>query len=455
MLTTLVEPTRGEAYILGIPLARERDIRARIGLVTADERSFYWRLSGLQNLEFFAALQGVSSQRAMELLEEVGLGGAARQRVSEYSTGMRKRLTIARALLHDPPLLFLDEPTTGLDPQAALALRALILELAESGKTIFLSTHVLSEAEKLCQRIGLLRRGRLVACGTLSELRTSLAWEQRFHIEVSGLPAEAKQTIQAHLGTLQPAPDAPPETVFSVSTQADLAFVLRHIPPENLRAVVPQRPSLEDIFVRVMEKGEWVLPASPTPPTPQTTPPEKPVSAVSSPRLAWLAFLRRDWQIERSYRLAFLLQLARMAFSVGVFYFLGELVNLMQFESLQAYGGDYFAFVLVGLAMSGYFGTALTGVTKSIRREQMLGTLEAVLTTPVRLESVIFGSVLWDYLFTTFHLLLYLGAGAALGRVHLQEINWPAALVVLVLSIVVYSSFGVLSASFIMAFKRG
>ncbi len=485
MLTTLIVPTSGEGRVNGYDLRAERAIKASIGLVTAGERSFYWRLSGLQNLEFFAALHGLPPaarrERALSALEQVGLRQAAGQRVSEYSTGMHKRLAIARALLHRPDILFFDEPTTGLDPQAALALHALILRLAERGKTVFLSTHYLPEAEKLCGRVGILHRGVLRAVGTVAELRREIPWEPRYHVQVDALPEAARRALESRLGGLRPAADAPPETDFTLQGDAALSLALEHIPAPRLRALIPARPSLEEIFAKFTEdhvspRTEYRVqrpPPNPQPVTPNPQPPSSgqppavsgrrsvvsgrhssfriPPSAFTIP----LAFLQRDWRIERSYRLAFLLQLGQMLFSAGVFYFLGELVNGLDLRGLRAYGGDYFAFVLIGLAMRGYFSTALNGFSQSIRTEQTTGTLEAMLTTPARLESLIFGAAGWAYLMTTLQLGLYLGLGAALGRLHLAQANLGAAALTLALSLVTYSSLGVLAASFIMLYKRG
>ena len=499
MLTTLIVPTSGEGRVNGCDLRAERAIKASIGLVTAGERSFYWRLSGLQNLEFFAALHGLPPaarrERALSALEQVGLRQAAGQRVSEYSTGMHKRLAIARALLHRPDILFFDEPTTGLDPQAALALHALILRLAERGKTVFLSTHYLPEAEKLCGRVGILHRGVLRAVGTVAELRREIPWEPRYHVQVDALPEAARRALESQLGGLRPAADAPPETDFTLQGDAALSLALEHIPAPRLRALIPARPSLEEIFAKFTEdhvspRTEYKVqrtppnsqPATPNPQPPsssqssavsrQSSPVHRPPSTVSGqpstvhrhhsafiiPHFSFripLAFLQRDWRIERSYRLAFLLQLGQMLFSAGVFYFLGELVNGLDLRGLRAYGGDYFAFVLIGLAMRGYFSTALNGFSQSIRTEQTTGTLEAMLTTPARLESLIFGAAGWAYLMTTVQLGLYLGLGAALGRLHLAQANLGAAALTLALSLVTYSSLGVLAASFIMLYKRG
>ncbi|HET8605681.1 MAG TPA: ABC transporter ATP-binding protein, partial [Gaiellaceae bacterium] len=152
MLITLLRPTGGSARVLGFDVARQpREVRRRIGYVFGGDRGLYERLSALDNLRYFAELYGVEprAQRARiaELLELVGLTGRERERVEGYSRGMRQRLHIARGLLHDPEVLFLDEPTIGIDPVGARELRATIGTLKEQGKTILLTTHYMFEAD--------------------------------------------------------------------------------------------------------------------------------------------------------------------------------------------------------------------------------------------------------------------------------------------------------------------
>ncbi len=177
IIATLVLPTAGRVTVDGFDVAREADpVKAMIGLGSSDERSFYWRLTGRQNLEFFAAFQGLSHQAACDrieqLREQLGLEALDRP-FGLYSTGMRHRLAIARALLRQPQILLLDEPTRSLDPLAAGALHRLIRDtlVAQMGCTVLLATHNLQEAEELCDRIAVLHEGRLVGCGTLGELR--------------------------------------------------------------------------------------------------------------------------------------------------------------------------------------------------------------------------------------------------------------------------------------------
>jgi len=177
ILATLILPTVGRVTVDGHDVVREADcVRGMIGLASGDERSFYWRLTGRQNLEFFAAFQGLrpsaARDRIEDLREQIGLEALDR-RFGGYSTGMKHRLAIARALLCHPQILLLDEPTRSLDPLVAGVLRHLIRGtlVARMGCTILLATHNLAEAEELCDRIAVLHEGRLIACGTVGELR--------------------------------------------------------------------------------------------------------------------------------------------------------------------------------------------------------------------------------------------------------------------------------------------
>jgi ABC-2 type transport system ATP-binding protein len=171
----------------------ERDtneVRRRIGHVFGGERGLYDRLSGLDNLRYFADLYrvtpGQKARRISELLEVVGLVGQERIRVENYSRGMRQRLHIARGLLHDPRVLFLDEPTIGLDPVAARELRTLIASLAGGGKTVLLTTHYMFEADTLCGRIAVINGGRIVAEGTPEALKARTPTRTIVEIETFG-----------------------------------------------------------------------------------------------------------------------------------------------------------------------------------------------------------------------------------------------------------------------------
>jgi ABC-2 type transport system ATP-binding protein len=174
MLTGRTRPTSGAARIAGMDVTTEMDrIKPLINLVFEDA-NVYERLTGWDNLATFARLYGVPTSRISELLETVGLAEAAKRRVKGYSTGMRQRLIIARALLNSPRVLFLDEPTRGLDPASSRELRDMIQVLARNGTTVVLTTHYMNEADELCDRVAFLKDGKIVALDTPTELKLGL-----------------------------------------------------------------------------------------------------------------------------------------------------------------------------------------------------------------------------------------------------------------------------------------
>jgi len=174
ILSTTVLPDEGTALLAGHRVDVDpAAVRRSIGVSLSEERSWYYRLSGRQNMEFFGALHGLSKpdarRRADELLEDVGLADAADRRFDGYSAGMRARLSLARTLLVDPPVLLLDEPTRALDPLAALDFRRRAMELASDGKAILFATHDLHEAAAVANRVVLLARGRVAAVKAAGE----------------------------------------------------------------------------------------------------------------------------------------------------------------------------------------------------------------------------------------------------------------------------------------------
>ena len=194
ILSCLVTPSEGRATVNGSDVTgNQHRVKASIGLVTSDERSFYWRLSGRENLHFFAALYNVPREkvrvRCASLLEKMEMTAKADQPFMEYSTGTKQRLAIARALLHDPPILFMDEPTRSLDPTAAKHLREFTSKTLnkQEGKTIILATHNLPEAEFLCHRLAILHLAKVRRMGTTEEVRSWGNTRDRYAIEVHGL----------------------------------------------------------------------------------------------------------------------------------------------------------------------------------------------------------------------------------------------------------------------------
>lgn len=179
MLTGRTRPSEGYARVAGCDPATEREkLKPRINLVFEDQ-NLYDRLAGRDNLRFFADLYDVPKSRVDELLETVGLDeAAAKRKVKTYSTGMRQRLIVARALINEPRVLFLDEPTRGLDPTSARELRNLIADLSEQGTTVLLTTHYMEEADELCDRVAFLSAGKIVALDTPQELKLKRAGQK-------------------------------------------------------------------------------------------------------------------------------------------------------------------------------------------------------------------------------------------------------------------------------------
>jgi ABC-2 type transport system ATP-binding protein len=196
MLATLLEPTSGTATVLGFDVVRDaREVRRRMGAVLSDGRSLYWKLTARENLEYFAALYHVppaeEKARIEAALAAVKLDDRADDYVERFSTGMRQRLVLARALLPDPELLLLDEPTVGLDPQSSRDLRDRVRDLKEQGRTVLLTTHYMEEADQLCDRIAIVDHGRVVALDTPGGLKRTIAATEVVHLEIAAGPADA------------------------------------------------------------------------------------------------------------------------------------------------------------------------------------------------------------------------------------------------------------------------
>ncbi|MBN1667857.1 MAG: ABC transporter ATP-binding protein [Anaerolineales bacterium] len=172
ILTGQLRPTSGSARVAGYDVVSQRsELKPRIGVVF-EHQNLYERLSGRDNLFFSARLYNVEKQRVEQVLQQVGLVEKAGQRVKKYSNGMKQRLLIARALLHRPQVIFLDEPTKGLDPGVARTLRNLVSDLRTDGVTVFLTTHYMEEADRLCNRVAILEQGQIVALDTPERLKS-------------------------------------------------------------------------------------------------------------------------------------------------------------------------------------------------------------------------------------------------------------------------------------------
>jgi len=265
MLTTLLIPSAGSASILGLDVVREAEqVRPRIGFIFGGERGLYGRLSGLDNLRYFATLYYVDAQiakqRIHELLELVGLNGRENEKVEGYSRGMRQRLHIARALLHDPEVLFLDEPTMGLDPVGARELRIAVKNLQSARKTILLTTHYMFEADALCQRIAVINKGRIVALDTPEKLKKYVTDLTVVEIEAYGVPPEAIEKIRVlELVDSISIENRDQRQVLVVHTSRGseaIPILVENLKGLKLGRIITREPTLEDAYVRLVGGAE-------------------------------------------------------------------------------------------------------------------------------------------------------------------------------------------------------
>jgi ABC-2 type transport system ATP-binding protein len=250
LLMQLIFPTAGDARILGRPVG-DLDVKRRIGFLP-ENPYFYDYLTAEELLDYFASLYGYPPaerrRRAGRLLDELGLGGERRLQLRKFSKGMLQRVGIAQALLHDPDVVFLDEPMSGLDPLGRRDVRRLILRLRDEGRTIFFSSHILADAEALCSRVAILGQGRLLACGSLGEM---LAFEiHGWELVVAGVPPDRAARLGAAVRRLTPIGDdrLTIELAGSVSPEQAVADLLAA--GGRLISLNPVRDTLEDFFVR-------------------------------------------------------------------------------------------------------------------------------------------------------------------------------------------------------------
>ena len=263
ILSTLLLPTSGRAEVLGLDVATEAlRLRPRIGLVLGGERGLYNRISARENLRYFADLYGVPlaerDARIEAVLGRVGLAEAADRRVEEFSRGMKQKLHLARGILHQPEVLFLDEPTIGLDPKSARETRKLIRSLVADGVTIFLTTHYMFEAEELCQHLAILSRGRIVARDTVAGLRRLVGGDRT--IEVEGYDLEDSDIAQLRL---LPGVSRVLSEEFGPKLRLSLRVRTLETTPLTVRQALPGRPevqvhermtSMEDIYLDLVEE---------------------------------------------------------------------------------------------------------------------------------------------------------------------------------------------------------
>lgn len=268
MLCTLLEPSSGRALVNGYDIqAQANRVRQSLGTVLAGERSIYWKLTARENLEYFAALfhipPKVARRRIAELLERMELTARADELVEKYSTGMKQRVAISKALLADPPILLLDEPTLGLDPQAARKVRELVAELKEEGRTILLTTHYMEEADQLSDRIGIIDQGKIIALDTSDALKERIGQKDIIRMEVADWQPEIAEGISAITGIenlVARQMDGAPLWEVSIQTESsrDVLPTLLGLVNFNGTHLVNMnilKPSLEDVFIQMTGKA--------------------------------------------------------------------------------------------------------------------------------------------------------------------------------------------------------
>lgn len=261
MLTTLLIPTSGTARVLGHDVVKEAAaIRPHIGFIFGGERGLYWRLSAIDNLRYFANLYlvdpDVARRRIPYLLGLVGLDARGDEKVEGYSRGMKQRLHIARALLHDPQVLFLDEPTMGLDPVGARELRGVIRNLLAERKTILLTTHYMFEADELCRRIAVINHGKIVALDTPAGLKRHVQDLSVVELEVFGITEDRVERLR-RLPFIDTVSVEQYEQKQKLSVHSDIGSsavpqILNVLEGLRVDKVTVREPTLEDAYVRLV-----------------------------------------------------------------------------------------------------------------------------------------------------------------------------------------------------------
>jgi ABC-2 type transport system ATP-binding protein len=259
ILTTLLLPTAGQAWVNGYHIQEEENqIRATVGCMLMGERGLYWKLTGRENLVYFGALYHLPPkeriQRSQEIIDMLNLNELADRTVETYSSGQKMKLAFGKALINDAPLLILDEPTNTLDVPSASELRAIVRSLNAQGKTVIYTTHIMAEAETLCDRVAIIDYGELLAMGTVAELKESLKRDQIIHIE--GIIPEAAASAVRQLRSVHRATRATlnggNRLVVVGDKEPDMLPTLITALTDggaHIQKIAPEETTLEDVFI--------------------------------------------------------------------------------------------------------------------------------------------------------------------------------------------------------------
>ncbi len=257
MLSSILKPTNGSAHVAGYDVVRDaRRVRHMVGHLT-EFPGLYLRMQPIEYLDFFGALQGMTREdrrkRAEELLDQFGLSDARGRRLGQFSKGMRQKVALIRAMLHDPRVLFLDEPTSAMDPHSAKQVRDAIATLRGSGRTIVLCTHNLYEAEALADRIAILRRGKLIALGTSAGLKHELLGPPVWQVQLARPFGTAWPSMNGHLQVV--ASDATSLKYHTNTPEIANPILLQKLGETGASILsVSQIPqSLEDVYLKLVQ----------------------------------------------------------------------------------------------------------------------------------------------------------------------------------------------------------
>lgn len=255
ILSTLLLPTKGRARVGGMDVVADpKGVRACCGVSFGGDLGLYTRLSARDNLRYFATMYRLDPRavrpRIDALLEQVGLADRAADRVETFSRGMRQRLHLARAVLHDPPVLMLDEPSAGLDPEGARDLRTQVARLAGEGRAILLTTHDMAEAEELCSRVVLLHQGRIRRHASPGEIREEASRRLGSCVEVQGVEDVGAEVLDATPGLIRWEPGVDGVRVFTAEPTAATGHLLDRLGRDAIVQV--SRPSLVEAYLELM-----------------------------------------------------------------------------------------------------------------------------------------------------------------------------------------------------------
>ena len=259
ILTTLLLPTRGEAWVNGYHLRKEENkVRATVGCMLMGERGLYWKLTGRENLDYFGALYHLSPsgrrRRTNAILHLLNLEEIADRTVETYSSGQKMKLAFGKALINDAPLLVLDEPTNTLDVPSASELRAIVQDLNDQGKTVIYTTHIMAEAESLCDRVAIIDRGELLALGTIEELKASLGRERVVRIE-GVIPSRSLEAVKSLPGIVRATRTSingcDQLTIVSANDRENLPELIEVMTQTDavIQKIIPEEVTLEDVFI--------------------------------------------------------------------------------------------------------------------------------------------------------------------------------------------------------------